>query len=303
MNVNKNILYTLFVAAVLIAALSFVLPKNEEKYLGDRFWARKTFSPAIYDVVIIGDSRTYRGISPSIMSEYLPEKKILNFAYSNGGLNNYVFSEAEKKLSKNNKKKIIIIGITANTLSGFTRNNEQLINEKSRPREDVIERIYLNGMLNHFSSVSPEQVVELIKNKPVTRYYKNKYYQDGYVESDKFPKDTMEAMSSYYDDFSKYKVDHQYIEELINQVRKWNEKGIMVVGYCPPVSSPMKELEKNMGLFDYELIKSEFIRNGGEWVDLNSNEYKTYDGSHLEKESAEKLSRVIAEYIKKTSDL
>ena len=58
-----------------------------------------------------------------------------------------------------------------------------------------------------------------------------------------------------------------------------------------------------MGFFDYEFIKSEFIKNGGKWIDLNSNEYKTYDGSHLERESAEKLSKVIADYIKKTSDL
>lgn len=303
MNVNKKILYTLSIAVILITALSFILPKNKEKYLGDRFWAKKTFAPAIYDVVIIGDSRTYRGVSPAIISEYLPEKKILNFAYSNGGLNNFVFAEAEKKLSKNNNKKFIIIGITANTLSGFTRNNEQLILEKSRPREDVLERIYFNGILNHFSSVTPEQVINLLKNKPVPNYYRNRYYPDGYVESDKFPKDTMEAIPSYYDDFTKYKVDHLYIEELSDQVRKWNEKGIMVVGYCPPVSYPMKELEKTMGLFDYEFIKSEFIKNGGKWIDLNSNEYKTYDGSHLERESAEKLSKVIADYIKKTSDL
>lgn len=303
MNETKKILYTLTLAAILITALSFVLPKNEVKYLGDRFWAKKTFSPAIYDIIIIGDSRTYRGVSPTIMSQYLPEKKILNFAYSNGGLNKVVFAEAEKKLSKSNSKKVIIIGITANTLSGFTRSNEQLMNEKTRPREDVLERIYLNGILNHFSSVTPEQVVGLIKNKPDTKYYRSKYYYDGYVESDKFPKDTMEAIPLYYDDFTKYKVDNQYIEELINQVGEWDEKGIMVVGYCPPVSSPMKELEKTMGLFDYELIKSEFIKNGGKWIDLNSNEYKTYDGSHLEKESAEKLSKVIGEYIKKTSDL
>ncbi len=237
------------------------------------------------------------------MSEYLPKKKILNFAYSNGGLNNFVFEEAEKKLSNNNNKKVIIIGITANTLSGFTRSNEQLKREKTRPREDVFERIYLNGILNHFSSVTPEKIIELIKNKPVTNYYRNKYYPNGYVESDKFPKDTMEAMSSYIDDFTKHKVEYQYIVELVKQVGEWTEKGILVVGYYPPVSYPMKELEKTMGLFDYELIKSEFINNGGKWFDLNSNEFKTYDGSHLEKESAEKLSKVIAECINNITDL
>jgi hypothetical protein len=191
MDKNKKISYTLSIAAILIIALSFLLPKNEEKYLGDRFWTQKTFAPSRYDIVIIGDSRTYRSVSPSLMSESIPDKEILNFAYSNGGLNKEIFKEAERKLSENSKQKAIIVGITTNCLTRFTRDNKQFVNEKKRPREEIFERLYLNGILYHFSSVTPEQIIDEFKEDSHKSYYINNYHPTGYVESIKFPIDKM----------------------------------------------------------------------------------------------------------------
>jgi len=299
---QHNIPITLIIATILVVILSFLLPTQQQKQLAEIFWTEKTFAPAKYDLILIGDSRTYRGVSPDEMEKKLTGMKILNFAYSNGGLNPVMFKAAEEKLSKNDSPKVIVLGITANCITGYTQNNEQFTIEKSRPREEIIERRYLNPLLYRFAPTTIDLVKDQITNKETQSYYSSVYKDNGWVESDKFPTDTTEAIESYTKDFSTFKVEEQYIEVVMNQVKKWSEKGILVVGFRPPVSQPMRELEDSMGLYNETEIAARFEAAGGHWIDLNMSEYKTYDGSHLQKESALKLSSDLAEQVKKLLD-
>jgi len=293
-----NIVITLILAAILVGGLSFVMPKNKEKYLGDQFWAQKTFAPAVYDIIILGDSRIYRGVSPEIMEKKLPGTKILNFGYSNGGLNPTMFIAAEKKISKNSQNKIVVLGISANCITDYTQINEQFWQEKKRHPEDIFERLYLDGILYYFSATSPEGLKDYLKKQTSTNYYLNEYRSDGYVESEKFPVDTMEAIPSYIKDYTNYKVEARIVDELINQVNEWSKKGITVIGFRPPTTQPMRALEDTMGLYNEEVLSARFKDAGGHWINLNPTQYKTYDGSHLDKESAVRLSEKLAAEIK-----
>jgi hypothetical protein len=290
---KPDIWITLAIAATLVTALSFVLPKNAEKYLGELFWTRKTFAPAKYNVVLMGDSRVYRGLSPEIIESHLPEMKVLNFGYSNGGLNPTMFDAAEKKLAKNEKPKIIVLGISANAITGYSAENQQYKQELIRPREEIFERIYFNPVRYWFSATSPEKLRDYFSVKKETNYYRNTYFMNGYVESDKFPTDTTEAIQYYIDDYTNYKVTPENLEALFNQVKKWTSSGIVVVGFVPPVSQPMQMLEDSLGLFDIPNIKEGFKYASGFWIELNPLNYKTYDGSHLTIESAKALSNKI----------
>ena len=289
-------------AATLVTALSFVLPKDAEKYLGELFWTRKTFAPAKYNVVTMGDSRVYRGVSPEIIESHLPGLKVLNFAYSNGGLNPTMFNAAEKKLDQNQKPKIIVLGISANTISGYSAGNQQFVQELNRPREEIFQRIYFNPLRYWFSATSPEKLKNHFSETKETAFYRNKYFMNGYVESEKFPADTMEAIPSYTKDFTNYKVTPENLSDLFKQVKKWTDSGITVVGFTPPVSQPMQMLEYTLGMFDEAAIKTGFEKASGHWIDLNPAKYKTYDGSHLNIESARKLSHEIGEEIQHLID-
>lgn len=294
---TPNISITILVAGLLVAALSFVIPKNKEKYLGDMFWSRKTFASAKYNVVLMGDSRVYRGLSPYVIEKRLSGLKVLNFGYSNGGLNPTMFDAAESKLNKKAKNKVIVLGISANSITSYTKDNNQYLQELTRPKEDVLERLYLNPILYWFSATNPEQLKESFKAADNSSYYLSEYHLNGYVESDKFPADTMEALPSYIKDFTKYKVEQSAIDELFEQIKKWVAEGITVVGYRPPVSHPMVELEDSLGNYNEELIKTGFEAAGGHWVEVEPTEYKTYDGSHLDKPSAERFSEFLAQKI------
>lgn len=299
---KPNIWITLAIAATLVTVLSFVLPKDAEKYLGELFWTRKTFAPAKYNVVIMGDSRVYRGLSPEIMESHLPGLKVLNFAYSNGGLNQTMFVAAEKKLAQNNKPKVIVMGISANAISGYSAGNQQYVQELNRPREEIFERIYFNPLRYWFSATSPEKLKDHFSVTKETAFYRNKYFMNGYVESEKFPADTMEAIPSYTKDFTNYKVTPENLSDLFKQVKKWTDSEIIVTGFTPPVSQSMQMLEDTLGMFDEAVIKTGFEKASGHWIELNPAKYKTYDGSHLNIESAQKLSNEIGEEIQNLID-
>jgi len=298
MEKKPNIWISLAMAAVLVTALSFVLPKDDEKYLGELFWSRKTFAPAHYNVVIMGDSRVYRGLSPEVVESHLPGLKVLNFAYSNGGLNPTMFDAAEKKLAQNKKPKVVVMGISANTITDYSAGNQQYLQELTRPREEVLERIYLNPLRYWFSATSPEKLKQHFSKKEEKAYYRNRYFMDGYVESEKYPVDTTTAIASYIDDFTNYKVDSLHMDAIFKQVEKWTNAGIMVIGFTPPVSQPMQMLEDTLGLFNEDVIKSGIEKASGHWIDINPNQFKTYDGSHLTIESARQLSNLTGAYIK-----
>lgn len=299
MTKQSNILVTLVFATILAVCLSFVLPKNDEKYLGDMFWVRKTFAPSNKNVVLMGDSRVYRGLSPKIMQKELSDYKILNFGYSDGGLNPTMFKAAEKKLKVTEKNQVIVLGVTANTLSDYTKDNKQYLQELNRPREEILERLYLTPISYWFSGTSPENLKLYFqnKNKSKNTWYISNYTKNGYVESDKFPIDTLEAIPYYRNDFSKYQVDNKHIQTLFAQVENWTAKGISVFAYRPPISAPMLELENTMGLYNENAISAGIKKAGGKWIDLHNTSYKTYDGSHLTRTSAEKLSLKIAKEI------
>jgi hypothetical protein len=116
---------------------------------------------------------------------------------------------------------------------------------------------------------------------------------NGYVESEKFPVDTLEAIPLYKKDFMEYKGEKASLDVLFNQVAEWQKKVIKVFAFRPPVSFSLKALEDTMGLYDDGYIKTGIENAGGHWIDLNFSEFNTYDGSHLDKPSAKKLSKLI----------
>lgn len=284
-------------AVTLVIVLSFFMPKNKEKYLRDRFWTQKTFAPSQYDVVLMGDSRTYRGLSPSVIEKALPGMKVLNFGYSNGGLNKVMFEAAQNKLRPDNGNKVIVIGVSPNCITGYSQKNEQYLQEKKRPKEDIFERLYLNKWLYYLSPVSPEAFKEMLTQKPSGSYYNNEYFSDGYVLSEKYPADSTEAISSYISDYTNFKVEDQYIDILAAQVNEWSHEGIKVIGFRPPTTFAMRAVEDTLGHYNEALIKEKFCNAGGYWIDLYPGNFKTYDGSHLEKNSAILLSEIVSKEI------
>lgn len=298
---KERITYTFLLSAILIALTGYLLPEPPSSRMkADQFWSYKTHTKKKFDIVLIGDSRLYRGLSPDAMKKEMPNFDILNFGYSNGGLHEPLLSEAAKKLDEESTKKIIVIGVTPASLTPGAAKNEHLLQELRRKNSEVFQRIYLTHYLQLFEPTTPKMIINSIFDKVETNNYYEHFTKYGFVGGRKDVYDTNEALESYRKQFQREQVSDAIIDNLLKQVKEWNNKGIKVFGYRPPSTKKMEQLENELSGFREVQFVKQFEEAGGIWLELQIDNLKSYDGSHLDEESAEIFSKEIAKIIKKT---
>jgi len=288
----ERMFYVSIIVLILISIIIIFKPiKRENEYKADIFWLNKTFAPAKYDMVIIGDSRVYRGISPDEIKKYFPNEKILNFAYSSSRLSGLLLEHAEKKLSPKSKNKTIILAITPNSLLAKSFENEHLEENLKMAREKQYEILYFNDYLKYFEPIRGRDF-----RKDNSPKYIEKYHNNGWIASDKEPRDTNEAIIDYKKWFEKNNVSDKLINKLITQVNNWKKQNIKVYGFYMPTSWSMKQVEDSLSGFNEEDFSRKFEKAGGIWLEFNKN-YESYDGSHLTEKSAIEFSNDLAKEI------
>jgi hypothetical protein len=276
---------------ILISAIIFIKPLNREnEYIADKFWINKTFAKAKYDIVIIGDSRVYRGVSPDEIKKYFPDKEILNFGYSSARLSSLLFNEAEKKLSKQSKDKTIIICVTANSLFAKPYENEHLAEKLKTTREKRYGILYFNDYLKYFEPIRGRD----FKKHKETVIYKEELNENGWIASNKIPEDTTEALELYTPLLEKNNVSDVLINNLMKQIKTWTKQNIKVYGLYMPTSWSMKQLEDSLAGCDQKQLANKFTQAGGKWLNFNNKKYHSYDASHLDKKSAIEFSNDLA---------
>jgi hypothetical protein len=76
-------------------------------------------------------------------------------------------------------------------------------------------------------------------------------------------------------------------------------KNVEIIAFRPPSTYQMEQLENTLGQFDEDYVKDELHKIGVHWVPFNNSDFVSYDGSHLQYKSAEKMSTQLGEYIEK----
>ena len=308
MIIRDRCFWSLILSLLLIGIFGAVKPMPLDPLVANRavrnwFWANKVHNSMTYDLILLGDSRLYRGVSPAAMKDVLGQDyKILNFGFSSGGLNPRMYREADKRFVKDGSAKTVVMAVTPYSLTDDAAKNKHFLQEFTRPKEEVLQYLAYDPFWSFLSPVSPNMLRKKILGKergPHVYYYED-FFPDGWVASYTVPKDQERALKSYTDTFSKYQVDLKLIEELCEQTQEWSQKGIMVFAFRPPVSKKMLELENELSGFDQSFFIEKFEACGGVWMNINPSDYETYDGSHLQRESAIMLSSEIA---KKISDI
>jgi hypothetical protein len=301
MKAKSKILAILLLAIVISIAIKLLLPSPEQnKALVDEFWISKTHANNRNNVVFGGDSRIYRGISTKAFTKEFNDKiTAYNFGYSSAGFSKNYLNFLETKLDSSANLKVIVLGITPHSLTPNGLLNEDLEIFTNISNFKKYQGLYLSPILKHFSPYQPSELKNSFFNEEIPNYYQQKYNPDGWVASNKIPGDTSEAIISYISVFNKNKVSESAINNLAQQVNYWSNKGILVVGFRPPTTSEMRNLEDSISGFNEELTIKLFKQAGGVWVELDSHQFKSYDGSHLRKESAEELSEILGKEVVK----
>ena len=107
---KERILYTFLLSAIFIAVTGYFLPEPPSSRMkAERFWAYKTHTLKKFDIICIGDSRIYRGLSPDAMKKVLPDYNILNLGYSRAVYKKQDISEDRKEVLKKKEDNVLVI--------------------------------------------------------------------------------------------------------------------------------------------------------------------------------------------------
>ncbi len=295
--------FCLCLAAFLILGIALLRPLDGssealDRLKANRFWIMKAQNRGRYEVLILGDSRSYRGLSPAEMSKALGNSSIYNLAFSAGGLNQEIYDAASGMLDMGGKNRMIVLGVTPGALMASTENNRQYREEHNRPRSAYLERVYIDARLQHFVPFDWERLMYSVAGRHFTgKSYVNRYTDDGWVGSGEYPEDPTEELIAYREVMARFQVKAALVRALYEQTRAWSSKGIRVFGFRPPTSQAMLDLENKMSGFDERKFIEGFEAAGGRWIPVEPASYHSYDGSHLDEASAIRLSDYVAAQI------
>ncbi len=292
-----KIVFTLLLTIALSSLVYKIRPtKDYSKLLYDSFWASKTFPSNKYSTLVIGDSRVYRGISPQKMEDVLGNQTVINLGYSSGSMSKQMFDFSMNQLNLNAQEKIVVLGISPFSLTKEARKNEHLNQELNRTKISVLERKHIYPYLSFFE---PFKLTDFKKSQ------NNRYYQyfnkQGWVASTRVPSNPQMALTPYKEQLQLTSISDKSIEETYHFVKYCTSNNIRVFGFRPPTTPEMENIENVYTKFDFDLFIKNFEKQGGVWIELpKNNDYHSYDGSHLDYKSAERLSTYIAQKIKNT---
>lgn len=289
---------TLLTALLLIGLLAWLRPAPPETGLSTAsFWTRKMLWEKEFDVVLAGDSRMYRGLSPGEMRRVFGGYRIANFGFSACGFGKHYLARLPRLFDPASRQKILVMGITPNSL---TEKSAEVDNSfLARLHENRLEQyanLLFGDFLKPFDPYNYRELRNALKNR--RQGYFQHYYEDGWVASYKLPEDPGDALDEYRKNWSEQKVSRRVEAELIATVKKLTASGIRVYGFRPPTTQAMYELESAMSGFDEAAFRDRFQKAGGIWLDFPLGRYPSYDGSHLRRDGAVLLSRDLARAIR-----
>lgn len=280
---------TLSTAIGLVAVSHFsLLQKKQHLDEGDLFWIEKRYGKQQYDVLLMGDSRTYKGVSPEILQKYIPNMSFYNFGFSGGRINRQLLREAGKRLNRNGKR-ILAFGCTCG--DSVNMKNEHFFSIKELNPVLLALRSILSRKTNLFVDQS-----NVIPHTPF-----------GYMET-RFSKDgdkTSNTLKFYRDTFQKRPFLPSDFEHFVQNLKWCKKNNIKVVAYRMVSCREMDELEDKLSGVDWNKIKQAVLDEGFVWLErppsplLEQIEEHCFDASHLNAEGAELFSNWLGQELAK----
>lgn len=296
-NFKNRLIVTLALSGILTIIVGLLRPQKINSVETEKtFWMEKVYTEKKFDIIFVGDSRTYTDIDPLTIKKYLSDTSltVLNFGFKSAGFNNDLITAAAQKLNNDSKVKILVFGITPHSFSGDGFRNEHLKELQNKKQWDIFESRFVNPSLKFFEPITYEDIL-FLKNKE--HYFIESYTASGWVSVKKNPVDTLDAMALYkrlYENNDSAHVTDENLDVFYQEIKKLSDSNIISFAYRNPTSAPFKAYEDKIFKFNEANFIENFQKNDGIWMDVNKVYYKTYDGHHLINTEAQALSKEIA---------
>jgi hypothetical protein len=285
------------VSVLLCVAFATRREHNHTGLSSDRFWSTKLGWSKNTDIVACGDSRVLNAVSPSVIESVLPVVNARNFGFSAAGYSAEYLEAAGRVVDPMSEQPTIILGITPHSLTPGACLRNTFIEEKNKPSARLAHGDSIDRTLFYFRPMDTKQFRRLFR---VSRRSKQltELNPDGWraVQTDHIDRENViEHYRSQL--FENNTVKWAIVDALCQAVYDWTSEGVRVFAFRPPTCTEMETVENERSGFNEDKFVRQFEQGGGIWLDLKSSDLTCYDGSHINRQSAEKLSRRLAEAI------
>jgi hypothetical protein len=297
----ERLLLTVFLVAIFALIISLFGPPSG---FGTRaeakdFWIKKTHTSRKYSMIVAGDSRIYRGISPRVMEKVLVNYRGFNVGYSSAGFAKPMFDKIERHIDFGAETPVVVLGVSPWSLTPKAGENKHLRSELERKKEEIIQARYFSFVNSVFAPYTIKEVFDYYSGKDEKKNVSYRYTSRGWVASNTDFPNPKKALGSERTAYINNQVSNELLSDLLNKIEEWERKGAEVFAFRPPANRAMEALEDSLsGFCEQEIVRS-IEQAGATWLDFNIDNYFSYDGSHLDEQSAIRLSHDLAVKIKK----
>ena len=293
---SERLLRTMILALIGLAIFALLRPYSPDPQEDARsrttwFFINKTHQAPVHDLVILGDSRGLRGISPQEMNNALPDRHIFNFSFNAGGMNPEMYDAAEALLDPAAADPVILLAPTPLAFMPHKRANSQYHEYRNKPRDLVWLYRHVPRVADWFQPVAPSVPFRRLLGARPTLLLTQVHHGDGWIETDQTPYDDLRDLTVHRDRLVSKVNDPTLMQTFMERTAEWTRRGIKVACILPPAYAPREALEDSALGFDRQEFRRSFERAGGLWLEVSRDGLESYDGSHLVAASARKMSR------------
>jgi hypothetical protein len=262
------------------------------------FYINKANQPLKFDGIVVGDSRALRGVSTDAMRSDLGNIRVFNFAINSCGLGREIYVEAEELLDPTSPNQFIILAPTSLTFQPWKRENAMFHEYRQKARDQVWTYQHMPFLAQFMQPVSPSVYLRKAFHIVPDKRLEQEFHADGWIATRQIPVDDLSDLSILHKSLAGNVIDPLLVKEFMAQTREWTARDIRVFAFYPPAHPERTALEDSVLGFNRQEFSEEFTLAGGKWIEIDGTGLQTYDGSHLNADSATRMSRILAKHVK-----
>lgn len=255
------------------------------------FWQLKLCQPPTNDIVLAGNSRVYLGLSPHHMSKACSNQRVFNFGFVACSLDRRYLEHAVSLLAPDSPNPTLVLGLCPHVLIKPGGNNgyKYWASQELPERGSLLQQIWRDNLSGKaFIKTNARNLLNLARGLPLNRYFDNGWEACLPLRkpSDRYIKVAARLAQNK-------QVNPGMVDELLEVTSELHQRGVTVLAYRPPSAAHLCQLEENSSGLDFEDFTQRFQQVGGRWLHINPEEYRTFDGAHLDFRNAARLSQEI----------
>jgi hypothetical protein len=288
----------LLCSAIVVVSFAMVRPKPTSFSNPSWYWQAKVEWKKCANIVLAGNSRTYRGLSPVEFERVLGGTAV-NAGFSSGTYSKEYCDYLETLFDEDDTTpNILVAGIThgalcdLNSSNGFTsalkKSKESTLTGEQQQQTEEYNRA-LESLVAVYCSKQNENYIQ-------------EFFLNGWVASDYI----IHNKTKYVDQFKSKLINgqRQCIASEVQMIVEWfssiQSSGVAVICVWLPTCTEMSKVEDVYSRVKRDEVQKLFVDGGLTVLSYDDNQFTSYDGSHLSEGSAAYLSIMVAEQIKQS---